>query len=1137
MSKRQHALIFSNDATGGDPVLNSVLQRLDISPLLPHELSNEQGAIPVVIIERPVANALKILANLRKQAKFAVVPILVILDPHESGYSSELTGLQADLLFKPVAFPALRRYLESKVKQQPAPPQPARPQPEKKKNKWDDMVFPQPKPVEMTPVAPAAVRTTTDEHTILEIPDEATERTVRATGHKNRDGKNKRDGAPPVPTPSGGQPRREEKPPQKTAPQPKPLDIIPTSTRLMPQATPLPISAKGGVPCGNCLRWKARKEDAYCSRCGNTLISLSIPEEVVTFEPMGEHRVGALIDFHNTGQNPLQLGFSILANSQLGDRFTLNTETALLEGGDAQHLLVTLDARGLDISTRYEAVLQVATNERGYSKRQVQLVVERMPVPRLAAIGKPIYAFAMENQWEFELTNEGGGSLHLTGVSLELAPDSSQGGEVALEILAPAMVNSGRTARVSLKVPTLELTTGIYTKKIRWGFVNLRPLTLDYSFEVTKPPRLAVQPVELDFGVLSAARTRKLPLYLINNGGEELLVESLTPSVGWIECLSKKPFPLCIAPNGRESLEVQLRGSVEIAGDHGGAIKINSNSYQSQLQTIPFVVEVINPEPLEEYIGIDFGTTASCVAVIDEDYQFSLLELDPTGQGDPRIMPSVLYFEPDGTVLAGREALIQAEIQPTNAVKSIKRVLGSKQTKIIAGQEYDPVVVTSKIIEQLLLRTEDGLFQRGEYKTPRQAVVTVPIEFNNAQRGALLKSCALAGLDMPATTPHGVVLDEAHAAALYYLSRQISRTSDERPEKVLIFDFGGGTLDCALVQIENLDGKMTLRTLAPGGDPSLGGEDIDWKIARLLARKAKEKFPDFDQNCIELENEEKFAHFYRDPFLLESAYRTRASFKRQAEAAKIALTKAPDIKLSIEPLFKLGAKPSLDIFDAFVKDDLGSPARFEVTLKYEALEKVLEPFLVRAAAVIETLCTRARVEAGGIDTILHAGRTSLLPMVRERINALLPNATDHSELVEPKLCVALGAAFWGYIKDHPNANFEFIGVANRLVHDIGYLDIEGMTEVYRPVFTAQTQYPCERVMEMRRGGDFINLRLYENRGKKTFVRDNHEISKIGTVRIDTRGLSAPTITVTFRINENQLLEISANDHSQVIELD
>ncbi|HEV2706439.1 MAG TPA: Hsp70 family protein [Pyrinomonadaceae bacterium] len=1129
MVKGRRALIFANDATGGDPVLRSILQHLDIAPLLPHELSNQQDSVSVIIIERPAANALKILANLRKQPEFGQTPILVILDPLDSSFSSELIGLHADLLFKPVAFPALRRYLESKAKV-PAAPAAATttPSPKSQTKSAGDVVFPKPKPVE---VSPLATGTKPDKSKVVGTPEQKPQEKSAPDSPNNRDGKKASSQTTTTPPPSSASARKDERKAASAAPaQPKPLvDLIPTSPRLMPREMRAPVTVKGGVPCANCRRWKARKEDAFCARCGAALIRLELPEEVVTFEPYGAHKVGALVDFRNAGQNPLQLAFELVANSQLGERFALNTEQALIEGGAAQHLLITFDARGLDTSTRYEAALQVATNERGYSKRQLKLVVERVPVARITPLPHYSYALGTDNVWEFKLSNDGGGTLRLASVRLDI----SQGivSVAQLEPVEPVAVRGGQSVTVRLKVPPMELTPGTLTKKLTWEFEHLRETVLDFTFGIIRPARLVVQPVELDFGVLSSTRTRKLALYLINNGGEELTVESVTPSVPWLECLSERGLPLRIAPTGREKMELLVRGSREACGDHQGDIEIRSDSYQNPVQLVPFRAQIVEPEPYEEYIGIDFGTTASCVAVLDENYQLTLLDIDPTEQGDPRIMPSVLYFQSDGTTLAGREALEFSLIKPANAVRSIKRALGSKQTKIIAGQEYNPVAVTSKIIEQLVRRAEDGLFQLGEYKTPQQAVVTVPIEFNNAQRAALLESCRRAGLDMPSTSEHGVVIDEAHAAALYYLSRQTTRESEDSPEKVLIFDFGGGTLDCALVEIENLAGKMILRTLAPGGDPRLGGEDIDWKLARLLARKAKENFPEFDQNCVEIETEEKFQQFYRDPMLIEAAYQTRAAFKSQAEAAKIALTKADETRVLVSPLFKVGARA----LDFYLMHD-GAPARFEATLKYEALEKVLEPFIVRASAVVETLCTRAGVRPDEIDTVLHAGRTSLLPMVRERINALLPNATDHSDLVEPKVCVALGAAFWGYIKDLPNANFEFVGVANRLMHDIGYLDIEGLQEVFRPVFPAQTEYPCERVVEMRRG-DFINLRLAENRGKRTQVRDNPEISKIGKVRIDTRGLTEARLPITFRIDENQILEISANGHSQDIELD
>jgi molecular chaperone DnaK (HSP70) len=444
--------------------------------------------------------------------------------------------------------------------------------------------------------------------------------------------------------------------------------------------------------------------------------------------------------------------------------------------------------------------------------------------------------------------------------------------------------------------------------------------------------------------------------------------------------------------------------------------------------------------------------------------------------------------------------------------------------------------LTAKVIEQLLLRAEDGLFALGEYMTPRRAVVTVPVEFFDNQRRALLEACERAGLEMHTSSKHGMVIDEAHAAALYYLSRKAQVLTEGQPERLLVFDFGGGTLDCALIEIESVEGRVRLKTLAPGGDPRLGGEDIDWALAGLLAGKAKAAYPDFDINC--LGDEQKFRHHYHIPVLEEAAYRTRAKFKRQAEIAKISLAEAEAnaVEVSIQPLLRIGATP----LEPFMMNGQGW-VRFDVTVERDELEAVIEPFLQRASRVVETLCQRANLPLEEVHTILHVGRTSLLPVVREHINDLLPNAEDLSDLIEPKLCVALGAAFWGYIKDQPNANIEFVGGANRTIHDIGYIDTPVssglLRQVFVPVFPSQTEFPCEKVIEFAHTKDWVNLQLAENRGKNLIVEGNPEIKKIGKVRIDARGGSSDShLAVRFAIDENRVLEITTHGQTQTIEM-
>lgn len=939
-------------------------------------------------------------------------------------------------------------------------------------------------------------------------------------------------GAPPTVEREVAPPSTPVEPVEEVITEPSLDDTIPDSNRLLAKRAPLAKVAKGGTRCGQCGRWRVRPEDAFCSKCGKALVVLKAPDKV-TFEPWGNHRTGGLIELENTGQNPILMRFNVVADRQLAKRFTLHTNEGSLDGGLAEYLLSTFDARGLDLTINYEAVLEITSNVHGLSKQPVALVVERLAIPRLTMDDHPLFVLGAENEWKFRLSNDGGGTLALTAIRLvDPGSDSSESG-ADLEVVGKPVVKAGDAITVHTRVPHLDLSPGKVTKKIVCEFSHHKPLETNIVIEVIRPARLVVQPPELDFAVISTRRSAKLSLEFTNTGGEELVIHSVVPSAKWLDCSLRTPFR--IEPGNTAVVEVQVHGSPEWSEESTGEVVIRSNSYDAPEQTIPVLVKFVEPAPYEAYVGIDFGTTASCVAVVDKNDQAFVIPLDsvpPGSQSDSRIMPSVIFFQADGSVIAGREALQDADIQPANAITSIKRVLGAKQKKTLAGREFDPTELTSKIIEQLMLRTEKALFDLGEYKTPQRAVVTVPVEIFDNQRRALVEACQMAGLEMHSSSKHGVVIDEAHAAALYYLSKkEAQHVADSGPERLLIFDFGGGTLDCALIEIEAAAEKIRLTTLVPFGDPRLGGDDIDWALVGLLADKAKDRYPDFDINC--LGSEQKFNHHFRAPEIARAAYTTRARFKRQAELAKITLGKSSAVELTIGPLLRVGATP----LESYIMNGTG-PAHFEVTLSHEELESAVEPFLVRAAGVIETMCQRAGVHPEEIHTILHVGRTSLLPIVRERINSLLPEAEDRSTLIEPKLCVALGAAFWGQIKDQPHSNFEFVGATNRLIHDIGYIDFStGMLrQVFVTVFPAQTQFPCEKTVELPLTKDRITLQLAENRGQKQVVDGNTEIRRTGRVMVDAVGVSSSTIVIKFAIDENRVLQITANGKTQNIEL-
>ncbi|HEX5707988.1 MAG TPA: hypothetical protein VFX96_11870, partial [Pyrinomonadaceae bacterium] len=583
MSEVRHALIFTGDLTGGDPVLKSILEHLKIEPLLPHQLSGASNSVSVIVIERPAQQSIKIIQNLRKQADFARIPILVILDPTDRGLASEFSVLQTDVLFKPVAFPALRRYLETKVTakpvQKPAPPPPPPPNPP------NDYVT-NPKDEQTKPIS-ADESTIVNKTTVKEVKTETeAEKKARLVAEAKA---------------RAAAAKKAEVKPAPKAPEPaKPVrvleDLIPVSPRMMPNEVKPPDAVKGGVPCPNCRRWKARKEDPVCSRCGFDLVSLEAPGESVVFEPAGEHKVGVLIDFRNAGLNPLVMTFRVAATAQLARHFSLHTDRAVLAGNTTEQLRVVLDASGLDLATRHQAQLEITTNENGLSKRQVALVVERLPKPRVYAVGSSYnYALGGENFWEFGLANDGGGTLRLKSVRLDVSKELPEGAR--LEPLEGVAVRGTHNAHVRVRVPELKLGVGRQTVEVVWEFHNHTPVMLRVPVEFIRPPRLVVEQTELDFGVVSTTRSKRLYLTLVNTGGEDLKVEAITPHAEWVKILPKSPLPFTLSERQSVTVDVEVRGTEAPEGHERGEIVIKSNSFLTASHTVALSARLVTPAP------------------------------------------------------------------------------------------------------------------------------------------------------------------------------------------------------------------------------------------------------------------------------------------------------------------------------------------------------------------------------------------------------------------------------------------------------------------------------------------------------------------------------------------------------------
>jgi hypothetical protein len=186
-----------------------------------------------------------------------------------------------------------------------------------------------------------------------------------------------------------------------------------------------------------------------------------MPKGAISFRPLGDHRIGQLIEFGNSGSNPVRMSFKVLADRELESRFSLHTQTAVLDGGGAEHLQVTFDACGIDLNTSHRADLEVTTNEQGLTRRRVELIVERLAMPRVVAQESYAFVIGVENRWEFRVANDGGGILKVLKITI---------GDLTLDLLADLAIKGGQFLTVSAVVPELDLPAGRHSKKLRFEF-------------------------------------------------------------------------------------------------------------------------------------------------------------------------------------------------------------------------------------------------------------------------------------------------------------------------------------------------------------------------------------------------------------------------------------------------------------------------------------------------------------------------------------------------------------------------------------------------------------------------------------------------------------------------------------------
>ena len=459
-------------------------------------------------------------------------------------------------------------------------------------------------------------------------------------------------------------------------------------------------------------------------------------------------------------------------------------------------------------------------------------------------------------------------------------------------------------------------------------------------------------------------------------------------------------------------------------------------------------------------IGIDLGTTNSCVAVMEGGEPTVITNADGA-----RTTPSVVAFKKDGERLVGEQAKRQAVTNAEGTISSIKRHMGTDYKANVAGKEYTPQAISAMILQKLKADAEAYL---GEKVT--EAVITVPAYFNDAQRQATKDAGKIAGLDVKR------IINEPTAAALAY------GLDNENEQKIMVYDLGGGTFDVSVIEI----GDGVIEVLATNGDNKLGGDDFDKKVMDYMVADFKSK------TGIDLSG---------DKMAMER-------IKAEAEDAKKKLSSATQVEINIP----------------FITANEQGPQHLNMTLTKAKFDELTRDLVERTAIPVQNALKDAGISASELSKVLLVGGSTRIPAVQDKVKQLTGH--EPSKKMNPDECVALGASIQGG-KLAGDA-----GAGDILLLDVTplSLSIETMGGVATRLIERNTTIPTKKSQIFSTAADnqtAVDINVVQ--GERQFARDNKSLGQFRLDGIPPARRGVPQIEVTFDIDANGIVNVSAKD--------
>lgn len=485
-------------------------------------------------------------------------------------------------------------------------------------------------------------------------------------------------------------------------------------------------------------------------------------------------------------------------------------------------------------------------------------------------------------------------------------------------------------------------------------------------------------------------------------------------------------------------------------------------------------------------IGIDLGTTNSCVSVL-ENGNVKVIE---NSEG-ARTTPSIVAFK-DGEILVGQAAKRQAVTNPQNTLFAVKRLIGRRYDeqavqkdiglvpyKIVKadngdawvevnGKKQAPPQISAEVLKKMKKTAEDYL---GE--TVTEAVVTVPAYFNDSQRQATKDAGRIAGLDVKR------IINEPTAAALAF-----GMDKKEGDRTIAVYDLGGGTFDISIIEIADVDGEQQFEVLSTNGDTFLGGEDFDIALIDYLVEEFKK---------------EQDVNLKGDPLAMQR-------LKEAAEKAKIELSSATSTEINLP----------------YITADATGPKHLVINISRAKLEALTEELVARTIAPCKIALSDAGLSASEIDDVILVGGQSRMPLVQQKVQEFF--GKEPRKDVNPDEAVAMGAAIQGAVLSGDKKDVLLLDVTPLT------LGIETMGGVMTAIIEKNTMIPTKKSQVFSTAADnqpAVSIQVYQ--GERKIANQNKLLGNFDLTDIPPAPRGVPQIEVTFDINADGIMNISAKD--------